>query len=137
MEQKAKSLHSLIADGQYRPTYFGRETWKSLISGSSLQRHCNREGFNVLRMARIGIVANQENDCNSPDSRIGLGTAGGRCRQNDRNSAGNEARCSADNGDKSIMVFGYIFAQEVSDEAPLGSQENPAASCTDIKAARR
>ena len=43
----ADSLYSLIADGQYRATTLGRDTWKALISGSSLQRNCNKEGFNA------------------------------------------------------------------------------------------
>ena len=42
-----------------------------------MQSHCNREGLNVVgdphqSKARIGITANQENDCITCDSRIGL-----------------------------------------------------------------
>jgi len=50
--------------------------WKTLIgSQASLQRNCNKEGFNVaIGKARIGIVGNNENDCNSCDSRIGFAT---------------------------------------------------------------
>jgi len=113
--QKASSLYSLIADNRYRSTRLGRNAWKTLIPGSSLQRNCNKEGFNVYNhdhaMARIGIISNQENNCASPDSRIGFGTAGHYCGQDKNNSAGNEARCSADNGNKSIKSFGYILAQ--------------------------
>lgn len=136
LRQTANSLHSLIADGKYKPTHIGREAWKSLIKGSSLQRNCNLEGFNVnpIRQtrARIGIVSNQENDCRSPDSRIGFGTNGNWCGQNDRNSAGNEARCAGDNGSKSIMTFGYIFAQEKLEGAPLGFYDSPASSCDEL-----
>ena len=55
---QANSLYSLIADGQYRATSLGRNTWKTLImSQASLQRSCNKEGFNVaLGKARIRIV---------------------------------------------------------------------------------
>jgi len=88
-------------------------------------------------MARIGIIANQENDCNSPDSRIGFGTGGGGCGQDSKNTAGNEARCSPDNGEKSIESFGYIFAQGRLEDAPLGSYDNPARSCRVIKLALR
>ena len=62
----ADSLYSLIADGQYRNTTLGRYTWKALISGSSLQRNCNKEGFNALpggpgfARARIGITSNEQ-----------------------------------------------------------------------------
>ena len=44
---QASSLYSLIADGKYCPTHLRRFKWKSLISESSLQRNCDREGFNV------------------------------------------------------------------------------------------
>ena len=81
INKQAHSLYSLIADEHYHPTSLGRVTWKRLIgSQASLQRNCNREGFNVLfgneesSKARIGIVANNENDCYSCDSGIGFGT---------------------------------------------------------------
>ncbi|XP_028416366.1 uncharacterized skeletal organic matrix protein 5-like [Dendronephthya gigantea] len=75
----ASSLYDLIADGNYRQTQVGRSQWKQLIQGSSLQRNCNREGFNVnLRpdhhaRIRLGIVGNEQNDCKTPDSFVGLG----------------------------------------------------------------
>ena len=31
INMEADSLYSLIADGHYRPTYLGRDTWRSLI----------------------------------------------------------------------------------------------------------
>ena len=113
LEYSADSLYSVIADGEYKPTSLGRDAWKSLISDSSLQPHCNREGFNVNlgSKARIGISSNNEEHCGSTDSRLGFGTKGGSCGQNDANSVGNEARCAPDNGEKSIMAFGYILVQ--------------------------
>ena len=78
INKEADSLHSLIADGKYRATSVGRNAWKLLIgSQASLQSYCNKEGFNVVgdphqSKARIGITANQENDCITCDSRIGL-----------------------------------------------------------------
>jgi len=54
MNKQAKSLYSLIADGQYRKTSLGRNTWKSLIgSPASLQTQCNKEGFNIVE--NIGV----------------------------------------------------------------------------------
>ena len=86
INQTAKSLYSLIADGRYRSANVGGQKWKSLISGSSLQRNCNREGFNVMvdedkdkARIRIGIIGNQENNCSTPDSRIGVGGGGNYC----------------------------------------------------------
>ena len=112
--KKANSLYNLIADGRYRATHLGRNAWKSLLKGASLQRNCNKEGFNAYHRgarARIGIISNQENDCNSPDSRIAFGGEGGYCGQNNNHSVGNEAKCHPDNGDRSTAAFGYILAQ--------------------------
>ena len=115
INKHADSLYSLIADGQYRVTSLGRNTWKALIgSEASLQSYCNKEGFNTIgsdptfSKARIGWISNNENDCNSCDSRIGFGTGG---RHDDDNSCGNEATLSPDNGDRHIKAIGYIMIQ--------------------------
>ena len=115
INKQANSLYSLIADGQYRNTSLGRNTWKTLIgSQASLQLNCNREGFNAVSSrndrskARIGILGNNENNCDSCNSRIGFGTAGDHP---DDNTCGNEAKYSPDNGKKHIKAMGYILAQ--------------------------
>ena len=115
INRNANSLYSLIADGQYRATSLGRNTWKTLIgSQASLQHNCNKEGFNVLggdtlsSKARIGLLGNNENDCVNPDSRIGFGTGG---RHQDSNTCGNEALVSSDKGTKHIKAMGYILVQ--------------------------
>ena len=111
--KQANSLHSLIADGKYRATSLGRNTWKSLLgSFATLQRNCNREGFNTMGhysnspKARIGILGNNENDCITSDSRIGFGTGG---LKDDSNTCGNEGW--GDNGEKNIKAMGYILVQ--------------------------
>ena len=108
----ASSLYDLIADDRYRPTHLGRNKWKSLIAGSSLQSNCNREGFNVHRSSarvRLGIFSNQENDCDTPDSFIGLGT---HFYYNAGITGGNLAHCcSPDNGEKNLKVMGYILVR--------------------------
>ena len=133
----ADSLYSLIRGDVYHPTNIGRDAWKKLVPGSSLQRNCNKEGFNVRiskdkgpSRVRIGIIGNQENDCHSPDSRIGIGGAGTHCGQDNSNSVGNTAKCHPDNGNKNIKSFGYVFA---ADGLSVGSRNNPGASCKDIK----
>ena len=85
IHRTADSLFSLIADGQYRNTTLGRETWKSLLgSEGSLQLNCNMEEFNVFggsrgAKARIGIIANNEIGCGyCPDSTFGFGIGGRR-----------------------------------------------------------
>ena len=115
INKQANSLYSLIADGRYRSTSLGRDTWKSLIgSEASLQKNCNKEGFNAVgdnsgqSKARIGIISNQQNHCASCDSRIGFGTGG---YPDKTNSCGNEAKQSPDNGDKHIKTMGYILVQ--------------------------
>ena len=100
INKQANSLYSLIADGRYRNTSLGRDTWKSLIgSEASLQDNCNKEGFNAYSKdldhskVRIGILGNNENDCDLCDSRIGFGTG----RKHDNNNAcGNEATYQGD-----------------------------------------
>ena len=124
INHQAKSLYSLIADGKYRATSLGRNTWKKLIgSRASLQPYCNKEGFNAIdtkgsdcisglqcSKARIGILGNEYNNCEKPDSRIGFGTAG---YPDDSNTCGNEAVIEhrADNGDQHIKAMGYILVQ--------------------------
>ncbi len=110
INKNANSLYSLIADGKYRATSLGRNTWKTLLgSQASLQRGCLKEGFNaythssiVRPKARIGILGNNENDCNSNESRLGFGTGGA---YDNSNSCGNDAQSGGDNGDKHIKAM--------------------------------
>ena len=115
INKKAASLHSLIADGKYRATSLGRNTWKTLIgSQASLQPNCNKEGFNVGRGyripgARIGFLGNNEKECKTCDSWIGFGTA---TRSDSYTTCGNGAHgAGADNGLKKIIAMGYILVQ--------------------------
>ena len=115
INKQANSLYSLIADGNYRATSVGRNTWKSLVgSQASLQYNCNKEGFNAVSgyypnsRTRIGILGNDGNDCGNCDSRVGFGTGG---EHDNSNTCGNEAMYSPDNGDKHIKAMGYILVQ--------------------------
>ena len=119
INQTAVSLHSLLEYDIYKETNIGRETWKSLLDSSSLQLNCNKEGFNVASptgregsaITRIGIISNNENHCESCNSRIGFGSAGTGGGQH-VNSGGNEAtRHQADNGEKHIKANCYILIQ--------------------------
>ena len=105
------SLFSIFNGGKFIPSNIGRNAWKSLISGSSLQPNCNREGFNNAPKTRIGIFSNQENDCNTPDSYIGIGNLGNGCNGVKEARVGNMASCSADNGNKSLVGFGVLFVR--------------------------
>ena len=115
INKNGASLYSLIADGRNRSTSLGRKTWKTLIgSEASLQRNCNKEGFNAVSdrndhsKARIGIIGNNEKDCGSCDSRIGFGAGG---NHDDNNTCGNEATYGGDKGDNHIKTMGYILVK--------------------------
>ena len=116
INKQARSLHALIADGKYRNTSLGRNTWKTLIgSEASLQLNCNKEGFNTagssigFSKARIGILGNNEEVCSNTDSRIGFGTGG---HHDNSNTCGNYASVhTPDNGEKNIKAMGYILVQ--------------------------
>ena len=115
INKQASSLYSLIADGQYRATSLGRNTWKTLIGlDASLQKHCNTEGFNAqskegqYSKARIGFLGNNEDDCESCDSRIGFGTGGDH---DDSNTCGNEATWNPDNQERHTKSMGFILVQ--------------------------
>ncbi|MDQ3036035.1 MAG: hypothetical protein M3Y87_26780, partial [Myxococcota bacterium] len=118
----APSLSSVIAPGTYRASTIGRATWMGIVpGGGALQPSCNREGFNVTHptdstspvwaRARIGIIGNQEGDCFSPDSRIGIGTSGDACGMDPGNSTGNSAFCSASPSDRNIRAFGAVLVR--------------------------
>ena len=116
----AESLHSVIADGVYKPTSVGRNTWKSLLPESSLQRKCDLEGFNshanVTKVpnpavVRIGIIADNVDNCVSCNSRLGVGGGGGRHGQ-EVNPCGNEAAYwKRENKEKHLKAFCYILLQ--------------------------
>ena len=115
INKQANSLYSLIADGTYRATSLGRDEWKKLIGAEgSLQPGCNKEGFNAVgtssfhSKARVGYIANDQNDCGSCDSRIGFGTGG---YPDNSTTCGNVARHSSDKGDRNIKAMGYILVQ--------------------------
>ncbi|MFM7203067.1 MAG: fibrinogen-like YCDxxxxGGGW domain-containing protein, partial [Myxococcota bacterium] len=112
--RSATSLYAAMTAGYYNSN-IGRNAWKSLMASPSLQPNCNLEGLNSIcggdTKIRIGIVSNQENDCGSCDSRIGIGGSGAYCGQNTSISVGNTATCSPDNGDRNVAAFGFVFVR--------------------------
>ena len=105
LSYSASSLYSVIADGHYRNTSLGSDTWKSLVRGSHLRPNCTiKEGFNTGISpieARIGVVSGKNKQCSETDSVVGFGTAF-------KISCG-----SVDFGRKihSESAFGYILLQ--------------------------
>ena len=105
------SLYNHIQDGAYRSTSLAKSIWFGLVSGSWLQDNCNQQGFNVLSKARIGIVANNENDCATPDSAVGFGIRStfDACETSVAISNGNIHLCL--NPNVIIRLTGYILVQ--------------------------
>ena len=121
IDHQASSLFSEIADGSFRETFAGREQWKSLIHGSFLQLNCNKEGFNYKKefgsgsylKIRIGFVANNQDNCDTPDSCIGFGTSVKGCEITLNTTCGNLFICgqyrNMDN--KDTAAFGFMLVQ--------------------------
>ena len=107
---RKESLLSVFKDDVELLTNKGRSAWKGLIASSSLQMNCNKEGFNLKDgdsdaiVVRIGYIGNNENNCNSCDSFIGIGS---------KNpwpiSCGNLADIFTDNGRKLTPGMCYIL----------------------------
>ena len=102
------SLLSIFIKGNPLYTNMSRSSWKGLIASSSLQLNCNRQGFNVFGqsnsiLSRIGYIANQEDDCNTCDSFIGLGSS------HFRSSCGNVAAVYSDNGNRKTHAMCYVL----------------------------
>ncbi len=110
----ADSLYDVIHTGEYYFVDVSRETWSTLVVNPALQPNCNHRGFNAPgnlnhSRVRIGITANQENDCNSCDSYIGIGGHGQGCGTTDAGiSAGNWMTCEAS---VKNMLFGYVMVR--------------------------
>ena len=117
--QSPATLLSLV-NGPYTPTALGRSAWVALADGASLQLNCNIEGFDVYfsapyARARIGLVANNESDCNTPDSAIGFGVESGPgngCYTTDpAYGAGVVGGCSCGPDGPDKTLFGYVFVR--------------------------
>jgi cysteine-rich repeat protein len=70
------TLQRLFTEQEPRGHTMTREGWLGFMDYPRLQEHCNTMGFNLElgpHRLRLGIIANNENDCNSPDSWLGLG----------------------------------------------------------------
>ena len=110
----ATSLYSVIADGSYHATSVGKDEWVSLIHGSLVQRHYNKEGFNVkfshdsLKL-RIGVARENFQDCEKCDAVIGFGIAMSDWKWSSGNIRQYKYRTKLKV--KELKTFGYIFVQ--------------------------
>ena len=72
------SLHAVLNGKAATITELGAPAWQSLLAKPALQPSCHKEGALPNHGAggqklRLGILGNNENDCATPDSWIGLG----------------------------------------------------------------
>ena len=104
-----KSLRSIFSSSREQITTRGRAAWKGLMTSSSLQRNCNKEGFNLKDgdsssiLMRLGYIANEQDNCNSCDSFIGMGGWSRSC--------GNVAAASPDNGNRDTRAMCYLLVK--------------------------
>ena len=116
LETGGNSLWETISNGGYVPTNAGRQEWLGLVEGSALQANCNLEGLNVTgdnlqdwHRVRIGIIGNEQDDCGSPDSRLGIGGFGTACGTSNAPN-GNFTGCNNGN-DVDIAALGVVFVR--------------------------
>lgn len=109
---KADSLYELF-NAWYTPTYLTREIWKTMIEDSSLQLSCNKEWFNVRGTSnshaktRFWIISNQENECDTPDSKIWIWN----WSQTPITVWNYAGPWSPDNWTKDVSSFGYLYVR--------------------------
>ncbi len=110
----AKSLHALVT-GPAVKTTASVVAWQALLPKGSLQGHCLLQGFDVAApngvKARIGIFGNNEKDCGSVDSWIGLGATANICGAKDVPTTGNLACWNPDFGDASQSAVGWVLVR--------------------------
>ena len=71
-----------VMRGPFIPIAKTRQEWLNLVANAVVQPNCNKGGINnffrdPFFRVRIGMVANEQADCNSPDSFVGIGGGGG------------------------------------------------------------
>ena len=90
-----------------------------------MQPYCNNVGFNAQRtqanseyfgwdrtaLVRIGMIANNENSCGSPDSYVGFGGQKMGIVSQSNLGAGNYCKYGCGNGEVNNPAIGYILAR--------------------------
>ncbi len=107
------NLLSLFVGDKPLSTGQGVFAWESLLEGASLQSNCLQEGINQVAggaKVRLGIFGNNENDCSSVDSWLGLGGTD-NCGSKGTPTSGNIACYGPDHGETSVAVMGYLMVR--------------------------
>ncbi|MBA2661884.1 MAG: hypothetical protein H0U74_06285 [Bradymonadaceae bacterium] len=112
------SLQATFLTAAQTPFKVGRQAWMRTMPTGQVQSFCNAEGFNVRTTSdgsrvRIGLLGNNEDNCSSPDSRIGIGAAGSTCSLGNF-SVGNNSGCNTAAGlDRNTAAFGYVWVRDI------------------------
>lgn len=89
--------------------------WQALLPQGSLQSYCHSQGLAVVAgngaKVRIGILGNNENDCASVDSWLGLGAAPVVCGQKGAPTAGNVACWNPDHGPANLAATAWVMVR--------------------------
>jgi hypothetical protein len=112
----AVPLRAYFAAGKLVATGLGVSDWKGLWQDASLQSWCHPEGLNVTApngvKVRVGTLGNNENDCNSVDSWLGLGGTANLCGvQGGKPTSGNVACWGPDKGHKDQAGMGFVMVR--------------------------
>jgi len=95
-----------------------RSEWLALTQPSFLQPNCNYGGINVDTTAgnaswgrtRVGFLGNENSDCTSPDSYMGLGNNGASCGEPSY-TVGNSAGCVPSGNNGATAAFAYLYVR--------------------------
>jgi hypothetical protein len=89
--------------------------WEALLPKGSLQAHCHAQGLAVNSAngakVRIGILGNNEQDCGSVDSWLGLGATAVVCGQKSVPTAGNVACWNPDHGYANTAAVAWVMVR--------------------------
>ncbi len=111
---KAANLRALLTGAAVKTTASVLQ-WEALLPKGSLQDHCLLQGFHVAApngvKVRIGILGNNEKDCGSVDSWLGVGATANICGAKDTPGVGNLACWNPDWGDAKTAALAWIWVR--------------------------
>ncbi|HVY49189.1 MAG TPA: fibrinogen-like YCDxxxxGGGW domain-containing protein, partial [Minicystis sp.] len=104
----ASSLFAIVTSPMPPTTQATGATWEALLVSGSLDTTCQLQGFSIgpgngLRL-RIGVLGDDNGDCHSPGSFIGLGASAGP-------TSGNVAPAMADHGARMTATFAFVMVK--------------------------
>jgi len=115
------SLRDVFNSGTHYINNTTREDWTNLLPKNWLQSNCNAMWFNITYWqtdVRLGISANNENNCGSNDSNLGIWLAP---RIKSREAGKPQSKASVGNNVflTDYMAFWYLFIREKKPNIPL------------------